>query len=105
MKYAQLIATGGSLPKKVITNDVLAQSIDTSNEWIVTRTGIEQRHVQEGDESTLSMAIDAATEALRSADLAPSDIDGCGGHHDADGLHAKCGLSITLHGHATMHGI
>lgn len=69
-----IIATGSALPKKVVTNDDLAQFLDTSDEWIVTRTGIKTRHVAT-DETTSSLAVEAAKNALDMAHLSPSDLD------------------------------
>ena len=62
-------------PKQVLTNDDLAQRVDTSDEWIRTRTGIARRHVADAHEATASMAIEAAQAALQEADADPRDID------------------------------
>lgn len=63
------------VPKRVLTNGDLAQTVDTSDEWIRTRTGIERRHVAGAGESTAQMAIEAARAALRVADADPRAID------------------------------
>ena len=63
------------VPKQVLTNGDLAQTVDTSDEWIRTRTGIERRHVAGAGESTAQMAIEAARAALRVADADPRAID------------------------------
>lgn len=73
MSYS-IAGTGYALPKKVVTNADLSQIVDTSNEWIVTRTGIETRHVLT-DESLTQLAYSAAKEALANAKIAASDID------------------------------
>lgn len=70
----KIIACGGYLPNNIITNNDLAQNLDTSDEWITQRTGIKQRHVAQ-DESNLDMAIAASKEALKTAPINPSDID------------------------------
>ena len=70
-----ILGCGGYLPERVVTNDELAKSIDTSDEWIVKRTGIRQRHVAAADEKTSDLAIHAAREALAAANVAPEEID------------------------------
>jgi len=62
------------VPKKVVTNDDLAQVLDTSDGWIRSRTGIAQRHIAAEDESSAQMAIEAARAALQVADANPRDI-------------------------------
>ena len=63
MKGIQIVSTGRALPEKVITNDDLSEIVDTSDEWIRTRTGIRQRH-KCTDESCTSLAVSAARKAL-----------------------------------------
>lgn len=63
------------VPERVLTNDDLAAFIDTSDEWIRTRTGIERRHVAEEHETTAQMSIEAARAALQMADANPLEID------------------------------
>ena len=70
-----MTGVGAYLPEKVITNDDLAQWVDTSDEWIKQRTGIAQRHMVADGELTSDLAINAANEALNHADLTASDID------------------------------
>jgi 3-oxoacyl-[acyl-carrier-protein] synthase III len=68
--------TGSALPAKIVTNAELAGTIDTSDEWIVQRTGIRQRHISSGfDEPTSVLATRAARAALDHAGLGPEDID------------------------------
>lgn len=62
-------------PSRVVTNEELAESVETSDEWIRTRTGIERRHVAGSHETTAQMSIEAARAALRVADANPRDID------------------------------
>ncbi len=70
-----LAGTGSCLPLRKMTNAEFAQTLDTSDEWIRTRTGIRQRHIAGPGETTASMAMDAARKALRAADLTPHDLD------------------------------
>ena len=63
-RYAKIVATGSYLPERVLTNDHLAKMVDTSDQWIVERTGIHRRHVVTGDEGALSMAVAAARDCL-----------------------------------------
>lgn len=74
---SKIIGTGSFLPKKAITNDDLAQFLDTSDEWISTRTGIRQRMCADyrNDESCSDMAIHASKKALAMADIDASDLD------------------------------
>jgi len=66
---------GHCLPTTVLTNDDISKIVDTSDEWIVQRTGIRERRVTRGDESTGSMAVAAAREALERGGFAPESID------------------------------
>ena len=61
MEGLQLIATGGALPGRVVTNEDLSKLVDTSDEWITTRTGIRQRHFCSEGETAATLAIAAAT--------------------------------------------
>lgn len=75
-RYAQIIGWGYQVPEKVITNRDLEQIVDTTDEWIRTRTGIEERHVAaDPKETTASLAIGAARRALEVADVHPSKVD------------------------------
>ena len=72
-----IISTGSYLPQKVITNDDLAKTLNTSDEWIVTRTGIKARHISSKTETTSFMAENAARQALKkNKRINVSDIDG-----------------------------
>lgn len=66
---------GKYLPERIVTNDELAETVDTTHEWIVQRTGIEQRHVAAEGELTSDLATHAARDALHNAGLIPADID------------------------------
>ena len=71
----KIAGLGFQVPKTVITNDDLTKIIDTSDEWIRTRTGIERRHVLSGNESAVEMGIGAAKKALEKAKINVEDID------------------------------
>lgn len=75
MNYARIVGTGSYLPEKVISNADLEQMIDTTADWIVERTGVEERHVAAPGETTSDMAEQAARRALEAAGLEPGDID------------------------------
>jgi 3-oxoacyl-[acyl-carrier-protein] synthase-3 len=72
---SQVIGCGAYLPSRVVTNNELAQRIDTSDEWITTRTGIKQRHVAADGEFTSDLAIRAAERALASAGIEAREVD------------------------------
>jgi 3-oxoacyl-[acyl-carrier-protein] synthase-3 len=71
---SELIGWGHYLPANVVTNDDLAQIVETSDEWISTRTGIKQRHISKG-ETTAEMSAEAARRALQTAGLTAQDLD------------------------------
>jgi 3-oxoacyl-[acyl-carrier-protein] synthase-3 len=72
---SRIIGTGSYLPERVLTNNELAKSIDTSDDWIVERTGIRQRHIASDNETTADIAYQAALSALDAADVSIADID------------------------------
>jgi 3-oxoacyl-[acyl-carrier-protein] synthase-3 len=72
---SRILGTGHYLPAKVLTNAELEKTVDTSDEWIRTRTGICQRHIAAPEEATSDMATAAARNALEAAGLAATDID------------------------------
>jgi 3-oxoacyl-[acyl-carrier-protein] synthase-3 len=74
-RYAHIVGWGKSVPEKILTNNDLSQMVDTSDEWILTRTGIRERHIVAEHESTASLSIAAAQEALRVADADPAKVD------------------------------
>ena len=74
MIRAVLTGTGSALPRQVVTNADLAERIDTSDEWIVERTGIRFRHIAEENETTSSLATEAARRALDAAGVEASEI-------------------------------
>jgi len=73
--YSRVAGTGSYLPEKVLTNADLEKLVDTSDEWIRTRTGIERRHIAAADETSSSMGEHAARRALRAAGQTPADVD------------------------------
>ena len=75
MLRSVIVGCGSSTPRKVVGNSDLPPHLDTSDEWIVQRSGIERRHVAGSDETTVSLGESAARLALGSCDLTPSDID------------------------------
>ena len=72
---AKIIGTGMYVPDRVVTNDDLAKLMDTSDEWIRQRTGIEQRHFIEEGQQPSDLAFEAARRAIEAAELAAGDID------------------------------
>jgi 3-oxoacyl-[acyl-carrier-protein] synthase-3 len=75
MTFSRIIGTGSYLPAKVVTNDDLARTVDTSDEWIRTRTGIHSRHVAAEGELASDLALHASQKALQAARLDYADID------------------------------
>lgn len=69
-----MVGVGGCLPARLVSNDELAKTVDTSDEWIQQRTGIKQRYLVE-DERTSDLAVGAAKEALEHAGISADDID------------------------------
>ncbi|MDZ4139081.1 MAG: beta-ketoacyl-ACP synthase III [Erythrobacter sp.] len=74
MNGSRIIGTGSALPRRIVTNAELAERVDTSDEWIVERTGIRQRHIAEPDETTATLATAAARAALADAGVDASSI-------------------------------
>jgi 3-oxoacyl-[acyl-carrier-protein] synthase-3 len=70
-----IIATGSYMPEKVLTNEELSRMVETSDEWITTRTGIKERRIAAADEATSDMATKAAVKALENAGLTAADLD------------------------------
>ncbi len=73
--FSRIAGTGSALPEKILTNKDLEQFVDTSDEWIASRTGIRQRHVVSEGETTGDLAERAAIAALEAADVAASELD------------------------------
>jgi 3-oxoacyl-[acyl-carrier-protein] synthase-3 len=72
---SRIAGTGRYLPEKILSNAELAQRVDTSDEWIRTRTGIRQRHIAAPHEATSDLALHASRAALAAAGIAPADVD------------------------------
>ena len=75
MQYAKILGTGSYLPANRVSNEDLAKFVDTSDEWIYTRTGIKNRHVAADDEKTSDLAVQAAKAALADAGVEAAEID------------------------------
>ena len=75
MMHSRIIGTGGYLPAKVLTNRDLEKMVDTTDAWIVERTGIRERHIAAEDETSASMGEQAARRAIAAAGIAVDDID------------------------------
>ena len=75
MIYSKIIGTGSYLPKKILTNKDLEASLDTSDDWITSRTGIKERHIADPNENTSDLAYEASLEAIKSANIDVADID------------------------------
>jgi 3-oxoacyl-[acyl-carrier-protein] synthase III len=73
--YSRIAGTGSYLPEKVLTNFDLEKMVDTTDEWIRDRTGIERRHIAADGETTVDLAEHAARRALDAAGVAPSEVD------------------------------
>lgn len=73
--FARIAGTGSHLPDRILTNDDLAQFVETSDEWIAARTGIRQRHIAAEGETTGDLAYHASLRALEAAGVAASEID------------------------------
>jgi 3-oxoacyl-[acyl-carrier-protein] synthase-3 len=75
IRRAVLLGTGSALPSRIVSNAELAETVDTSDEWIIERTGIRQRHIAGEGETTSSLAADAARRALEAAGVEAGTID------------------------------
>ena len=73
--YAKIVGTGSYLPERVVTNKDLEKIVDTNDEWIVTRTGIRERHYAADDQNASDLALIACQRAMQAADVAAADID------------------------------
>lgn len=75
MTHTAIAGTGACLPQRVVTNEELEKTVDTTDQWIRERTGILQRHIAGDEETTASMGAQAAREALEAAGLTADDVD------------------------------
>ncbi|MEE8538961.1 MAG: beta-ketoacyl-ACP synthase 3, partial [Woeseiaceae bacterium] len=75
MIYSKIVGTGRYLPQRIMTNADLEKIVETSDEWIRTRTGVERRHVAAEDELTSDLCVEATKNAIESAGITAEDID------------------------------
>jgi 3-oxoacyl-[acyl-carrier-protein] synthase-3 len=75
MIYSRIAGTGSYLPPRVMENAEFAKRLDTSDEWIRTRTGIERRHIAEPEQASSDLALEASRRALQAAGVAASELD------------------------------
>src|SRR5213079_1549760 len=75
LRTASIIGTGSYVPEKILTNDDLSQIVNTSDEWIITRTGIKERRIAAKGEDTSDMATKAALKAIGQAKISPTEIN------------------------------
>ncbi|MEQ8657919.1 MAG: beta-ketoacyl-ACP synthase III [Hyphomicrobiales bacterium] len=75
IRHTRVLGVGSYLPEKILTNDDLAKTVDTSDEWIVQRTGIKSRHIAAPDQRTSDLAFEAAKAALANAGVDAQSID------------------------------
>ena len=73
--HAHITGWGMAVPERIMTNNEIAQMVDTNDEWIVSMTGIRERRIANKDETTASLATAAALKALQVANLSPSSVD------------------------------
>ena len=73
--YSRIAGTGHYVPEKVLTNADLEKMVDTTDEWIKSRSGIERRHIAEADQYTSDLAAEACKAAMEAAEVGPEDID------------------------------
>jgi 3-oxoacyl-[acyl-carrier-protein] synthase-3 len=75
MIYSRIAGTGRFLPERILTNEDLEKMVDTTDEWIRTRTGVERRHIAREDQTTSDLCVEAARTAMQAAGVGPDDID------------------------------
>ena len=75
IRTVSIIGTGSYVPDKVLTNADLSRMVDTSDDWITTRTGIKERRIAAKDENTSDMATKAALKAIEQAKISAKEID------------------------------
>jgi len=103
MPYSKIAGTGRYLPEKVLTNFDLEKMVDTTDEWIRTRTGVERRHIAAEGETTVDLAEPAARAAIHAAGVTPEDIDFIAfGTTTPDLVFPNCG--VLLQARLGIHG-
>src|SRR5437016_13245798 len=75
MTRARIIGVGAYAPKRILTNEELEKMVETSDEWIVQRSGIHERRIADESEATSDLAVRAAQQAIERANLVPEDIE------------------------------
>jgi len=75
LKYVKIIGTGSSVPDAILSNSDLEKMVETSDEWIISRTGIKERRIADEDTASSDIAYEAAEKALKAASVKPSDLD------------------------------
>ena len=107
VRRARIVGCGSYLPERQVTNDELALSIDTSDEWIVQRTGIKSRHIAAEDEMTSDMALAAARPALAQAGVDPggTGFDRLGDHNAGPHISRNGRPGSGRIGHGQRHGV
>lgn len=75
LRAVSITGTGSYLPERVLTNADLTKMVDTSDEWITTRTGIKERHIAAKDQASSDLAVEAARRAMAQAGVVPEDLD------------------------------
>src|ERR1700704_6881500 len=75
LRTVSIIGTGSYVPEKILSNADLSRMVDTSDDWITTRTGIKERRIAAKDENTSDMAAKAALKAIEQAKISPKEID------------------------------
>ena len=73
--YSKIVGTGRYLPERILTNKELEKIVDTSDEWVVSRSGIRQRHIASEDQMASDLAVRAAQNAITDAGMLVQDID------------------------------
>jgi len=103
MLYSKIAGTGRHLPEKVLTNFDLEKMVDTTDEWIRTRTGVERRHIAAEGETTVDLAEPAARAAIHAAGVTPEDVDFIAfGTTTPDLVFPNCG--VLLQARLGIHG-
>ena len=74
-KYGRITGWGAYVPEKILTNEDLTKMVDTSDEWIVRRSGIRERHIAAPEETTSSMSVKASLVAMEKAGVTANDLD------------------------------
>ena len=75
MMYSRIIGTGSYLPARVLTNQDLEKMVETSHDWIVSRSGIHERHIAADNEQTSDLALQASLRAIEAAGISAEEID------------------------------